>query len=82
MPEGRRPPPDWVSVSSSNVEAVRFVGADWLDVRFLAKGKARSRTYRYYGVPWSVYWEMMAAPSKGQFVWQRLRGRYEYAEIS
>jgi hypothetical protein len=59
----------WTPVSSSNVAAIRWVGGDYgLQVRFLKKG------WEYaYRVPHSTYEDMLAAPSKGQFVWYALR---------
>jgi hypothetical protein len=74
---GRRPPPDWFPVDSSNVAAIRYVGPGWLDVRFLAKGKnPRERTWRWHDVPVDVFWEMLEAPSKGKYVHHQLRPRY------
>lgn len=59
----------WIPVSSSNVEAVRWVGGNYgLQVRFLSKG------WEYgYHVPYETYEAMLAAPSKGSFVWYALR---------
>lgn len=76
--ETKRPPPDWYDVTSSNVRRIRYVGSDWLDVEFL---NGKQRLYRYYGVPVSVFWAMLDAPSKGRFVHQHLKGKYEYSPI-
>lgn len=76
-----QPRPDWVAVSSSNVKAIRFIGTDWLDVEFL-RGKPGQRIYRYFGVPVQVYYDMLAAGSKGQFVHQQLKGKYSFSPIA
>ena len=61
---------DWVPVSSSNLEAVAYA-ADFrrLFVRF--KGGDR---YAYDDVPGSVWEAFLAAPSKGQFLYDEVRG--------
>ena len=60
---------------SSNV-----TGVDWnngiLRVRF--KGGIE---YEYYDVSFDKYQEFMAAPSKGQFVHQNLKGVHEAARV-
>jgi hypothetical protein len=71
----------WQPVKSSNVEAIRWIAGNNLEVKFLAKGNQPSSVYRYFGVPVSVFEKMLAAPSKGKFVWQELRGRYLYKRI-
>lgn len=38
-------------------------------------------TYWYSGVDSSLYDAFMMAPSKGQFIWQYLRGQYEYGQL-
>lgn len=77
---------NWQQVTSTNVEAIcwhqprslppasRIAGLGFLDVRFL---RGRHYAYRYYDVPQSVYLEMLASPSKGRFVWYRLRDRFK-----
>lgn len=64
----------WVQLSSSNVSAARRVGPD-LEVRFLAKGKQPSRTWRYAGAG-HLLAALVAAPSAGKFVWHVLRPAY------
>lgn len=74
----------WVPVSSSNVEAVRFVSGNEypLQVRFLAKGRRPSSVYEYK-VERYVYDEMLTAGSQGKFVWHELRARgYPYRKLS
>ena len=38
--------------------------------------------YRYEGVTDSTYRAFLDAPSKGQFVWQHLRGQYPYFRVA
>lgn len=37
--------------------------------------------YNYYDVPEFVFTEMRNAPSKGQFLAQRIKGVYRYARV-
>ena len=57
-----------IPVSSSSVRAVGF-NADYnvLEVEF-----QNGRIYRYYGVPASIYKGLLAAPSKGRYVNERI----------
>lgn len=73
--QSQEPPPDeWVPVTSSNVAAVAHdLSAKALWVRF------NSGHQGYYaGVRRDVYEEMLAAPSKGKFVHQRLIPNYRW----
>lgn len=64
-------------VSSSNVDEIGFdEDEEILYIRFL-----NGSLYQYWGVPESVYFSFMGAPSMGKFVWQYIRGQYEYARI-
>ena len=36
-------------------------------------------TYQYFDVPQGVFEQMKAAPSKGQFLAQNIKGAYRYA---
>lgn len=64
-------------VDSSNVADV---GYD-LETATLEVGFLNGSVYQYYDVPDEVYHEFMMAASKGQFVWQYLRGQYEYERV-
>ena len=67
--------PDYKPVQSSNVESVAYAeGALW--VRFLSGSE-----YRYADVPESVFWGMMAARSKGEFLNQFVKGQYSYRRV-
>jgi hypothetical protein len=77
----------WTPVSSSNVKAVAYYSdvtkggrGGILGVQFIDKGRGVS-TYLYYAVPYSIYADMLSASSKGRFVWQSLRDRYQYKRI-
>lgn len=74
----------WELVESSNLSAVRWsdnesilVNDHTLDVMF-----TDGRVYEYRGVPESVYRALLAAPSKGKFLHQRVKWAYPYAQIS
>jgi hypothetical protein len=34
--------------------------------------------YQYFHVPTRIYWDLLAAPSKGRYFNQNIRGRYPY----
>ena len=67
---------DWItSPESSNVERFKYNESDKvLSVEF--KGGV---TYNYFDIPDSVFEQMKAAPSKGQFLAQQIKGTYRYA---
>lgn len=77
---------NWTGVTSSNVHSIAYyidVGStreNILGVRFHAKKDPSvvSAEYWYYGVPASVWLNMIAANSKGKYVWSDLRDRYRY----
>lgn len=69
---------DWEKVESSNVAAVKYDGKDkTLYVSFL-----NGSVYAYYDVPSGVGDSFPYLASKGQGVWQLLRGKYAYARIN
>jgi hypothetical protein len=59
-----------ISVNSSAIRAIGYDG-NTLTVEF-----HNGRTYDHPGVPYSVYEELMQAPSKGIFYNRYIRGRY------
>lgn len=68
-----------VPVLSSNVAAIGFDDrSSTLIVRFHDGG----RVYSYHGVPPAVYREFLAAPSKGRFLAQVIKGFYAYARVA
>lgn len=73
---------DWIPVSSSNVEAIRWVGGSWgLQVKFLAKKRWPSSTYEY-NVGYSTFQAMLESSSKGHFVWEMRWARIPYHRIA
>ena len=59
-------------VSSSNLRSVGFdTGSSILEIEFHS-----GEVYVYFGVPESVYNELMAASSKGTFHDDRIKDRY------
>jgi hypothetical protein len=71
---------EWAFVSSSNVGAVRRVGADLL-VWFFPRGRQPGRTYIYYGA--GAHLEpMLGAGSKGIYLDRHVKkARYAYDQI-
>jgi hypothetical protein len=69
---------DWISTpESSSVAAFAYEAEDMtLFVRFKT-----GRTYRYSGVPSSVYEDFADADSKGAFFNAQVQGRYPYSQI-
>lgn len=67
---------NWIETpDSSNIARYRYdINGHVLQVEFKNGG-----TYNYYDVPQVVFDQMKAAPSKGQFLAQNVKGRYRYA---
>lgn len=64
---------------SSSVAATGYDGqTSTLFVRFHDGG----RVYSYHGVPLVVYRDFLAAPSKGRFLAQFIKGFYTYARVA
>ena len=68
----------WISTpESSSIAAFAYEAEDMtLFVRFKT-----GRTYRYAGVPASVYAAFSRADSKGAFFNAQVQGRYPYSQI-
>ncbi len=68
---------EWISTSDSS--AIDGFGYDaarrTLEIRF-----KRGQTYTYFNVPKTVFEQMQAAPSKGHFVTEHVKGRYEFLD--
>lgn len=78
----------WSQVSSSNVHSIAHYSPvakgdsqPILGVRFLDAAKGAGAEYWYYGVPVGVWLAMLAAGSKGRYVWYSLRDRYRYRRV-
>jgi hypothetical protein len=90
---GRKAPPaasvpaaplslDWVSVTSSNVQAIAYrAGVGGPARQILAVRFRNGSEYHYYDVPLADYLDMLAASSKGRFVWSRLRDQYPFERV-
>ncbi len=67
---------DWIeSPESSTIARFGYDAANQvLRVEFKNGG-----TYQYFDVPAQVFEAMVAAPSKGQFLAQMIKGSYRYA---
>ena len=73
-----RQPMDWIGTpESSSIAAFAYEAEDMaLFVRF-----KNGRTYRYSGVPASVFSAFSRADSKGIFFNAQIQGRYPYSQI-
>ncbi len=72
----------WQSVSSSNVEAIRWVGGNWgAQVKFLAKKNSPSSEYEYFAT-FQEFLDLKNASSKGKHIWQWRREGKPYHRIS
>lgn len=68
---------DRTPVQSSNVASVGYNKASkTLEVEFRT-----GRVYQYSGVHANTARAFLAAPSKGKYVWRRLRGNYSYVRV-
>lgn len=67
---------NWIETpESSNIARFAYdETSNILIVEFLKGG-----TYNYYDVPQVIFDQMKAAPSKGQFLAQNVKGIYRYA---
>lgn len=82
----------WTPVESSNVKAVAyFIDVTYrgrgsrsgvLGVKFLAKNNTPETMYEYFGVPYSMYSDMLSAGSKGRYLDRFLKKPgFEYKKI-
>lgn len=79
-------PANWKPVSSSNVQEIAFFmdlasRRNILGVRFFPEGATKVSEYVYFNVPLSVYTAMFSSGSKGRFVHEQLKGRYDYKQV-
>ncbi len=79
MAHGQPPPPGWVSVVSTNVDAIKWTPDRSLHVRFLRPNKKGQKHYRYWYCNGDVYWDALKSSSKGRFVIWVLTPTYNYA---
>lgn len=64
-----------IAVSSSNVRAVDYDGSDLL-VEYLNRSR-----YRYFGVPYSRFNDLLNADSKGGYIAAYIKPYYRYRRI-
>ena len=63
-----------IKVVSSNVVAVGYKENNlYVDYK--------SGSYVYYDVPKEIYAALLAAESKGKFMWAKVKGRYDYVRL-
>ena len=64
-------------VTSSNIKSVGHNGADTLEVEFNT-----GRVYQYKGVSRFLFNDFLGSPSKGRFFAQRIKGEFEFEEVT
>ena len=65
------------SVSSSNIVAIGYENeTQTLEIEFHG-----GRVYQYYGVPESMYDQLMQTSSKGKFFHMYIRNGYPYSRV-
>jgi hypothetical protein len=63
-----------VSVDSSTLATVAYDEAQQLlQLEFCSRA-----VYQYFNVPWAVHQALLAAPSKGRYFNQAIRGQFRY----
>ena len=69
--------PEMIPIASSSIQGIAYDEASLeLQVEFREFG-----TYIYFGVPPVVYLNLLAAPSKGRFLNEVIRGTYRYRRV-
>lgn len=72
----------FIPVESSNIQEFGYDDANrMLYVKFLGKGNSPSTLYVYEDVEPEIYEEFFNAPSKGKFLWAKLRDKYPYLKL-
>jgi hypothetical protein len=67
----------WIPVESSNLSRIRYNGESRaLEIEF--KG---GRRYQYFDVPQVVFNGLKAAPSKGEYFNENIKGVYRYTRV-
>jgi hypothetical protein len=66
-----------IPVDSSNISSIGYdEDSNTLEVEF-----NNGAVYQYFDVPLSVYKEMLAAGSKGQFLAHHIKGYYRFVKV-
>lgn len=69
---------DWIDTpESSNITRFAYNG----DTQILTVEFHNGSVYEYFGVPDHIFSGMRAAPSKGQYLAQQIKGIYRYARV-
>ncbi|MDD9809116.1 MAG: KTSC domain-containing protein [Thaumarchaeota archaeon] len=67
----------WVPVLSTEMSHARYdPDSGALHVRLLS-----GEVYEYYGVPRRSYDMLLAAPSKGRYFHEHIKGKYNFARV-
>ena len=67
----------WVYVNSSQIEALRYLReTDIMEIRFKGKKGAKGPTYRYFGVPRTVFEELISAKSVGKAFHAEVKSKF------
>lgn len=76
-------PGDFVRVTgSSNINSVMYNGEESKLYLEFSSGRSGSSIYEYLNVPEDVYNDFLDSDSKGKYVHNYIKGRYEYNKIS
>jgi hypothetical protein len=67
---------EWIDTQGSS--AIARIGYDEAS-QILTVEFTSGIAYNYYDLPTAVFEQLKAAPSKGQFVTQNIKGTYRYA---
>ena len=51
-------------------------------MQFKAKDGGPGDIYIYYNVPTKIWQRLVAAPSKGHFMWENIRNIFTYAKLT
>lgn len=64
-------------VQSSNIDSVGYDSEEnILQIKFKSGG-----IYNYHNVPKRIYTTLLAAPSKGKFFHQEIKGNFKYVKV-
>jgi hypothetical protein len=66
-----------IPVDSSSISEICYdEPTQTLQIQFRHGG-----SYQYFDVPVTIYQELMAAPSKGAYLVEQIKGRHRYARV-
>lgn len=68
------PSNEWIPTHSTYMRRFRYVPlTSALDVEF-----PDGTVARYFEVPWSVFWGLVSAPSRGKYAWAHIRNSFQF----